>query len=319
MLDKRQTVNGFLLMSQMLHDYLGLEGFNDSSKVHHPKNVVLIQALGADPDVEGLQGLGKVKPCFDHYQTKMNQSLALSLVKSLGKLHGPGARWRSEEQASACLMMVNDTSKHLIIAMPTGSGKGDLLVLAALTEVHMGISIHLVPTTSLLHDFHARYSRHNLNTCIFTTDDDSLLRGYGLSIILVTYEQASSLSFITWLNMNRARIRRIVWDECHVLTEWSNFCLSFSSLGHFFQLMADKQHVFLSATLPLYLQEHLMSKYIGRDRVWAVNRVTMPCSRNNISFEVLAYGKEMRLKSMVDVLPLFHHQFPLVPASGVKT
>jgi hypothetical protein len=191
-------------------------------------------------------------------QCHPNIQAGRDLKRALEKIHGSNAQWRSSEQSLAALRVYINVLDYIIV-LPTGEGKTDIIATCVLSPKEvLKKTLFLVPTTSLAININERFSKY-CNSARFSFDGQL----DHASIVIATYEQASSLTLKEWVQKEflLERLRRIVMDECHTLMTWGDtFCLSFKDLQ--FLRPPSLQIVFMSATLPTSLLSKMKKRFL---------------------------------------------------------
>ena len=171
----------------------------------------------------------------------------IDLIAQLKRLVGrPEATFQSVQEEGLKAIVMERRLRVLVI-MATGSGKSMLFMLPAAVSPEGGVTIVIVPLTSLRADLKDRCDRLGIRCAEW----DGRKPPYWASIVLVTPESAVTKAFGRFIDEKRTmrQLDRIVLDECHVLSE-----STVTWRPHFLKLteMTEKgtQVVYLTATLP---------------------------------------------------------------------
>jgi superfamily II DNA or RNA helicase len=182
---------------------------------------------------------------------------------------------------AAAIRSIQAGDDRVVAVMPTGGGKSMLFMLPAWVAGRGGLTVVVVPLTSLRQDLRERCQAFGIS-CV---EWESHRHPDHAQVVLVTPESAFTDGFQTFLNRQREFIRldRIVVDECHImLNESPTFRPTFQQLGRLHQ--CGTQMVFLTATLPPRDEARLFQRmYVARDEVSFHRGRT---SRHNVAYRV---------------------------------
>jgi superfamily II DNA helicase RecQ len=167
---------------------------------------------------------------------------------------------------------------YILGVLPTSSGKSLTYLLTASLSISK-ITIVIVPLVGLKRDILRRAREFNIPCSIL---EDNLEYS---TLTLVSIETIIKASFISSLNslIEEERVDRIILDEFHLLDTSSSYR---GIMYRFKELLVKRvQFVFLTGTLPLSIEERLLSQLALKDL--AIIRAR--CSRNNICYQAKAY------------------------------
>lgn len=125
----------------------------------------------------------------------------------------PGGLFKSQFQQDGCnLVLLNED--NLLVVSPTASGKSLLWLLPAVTECERGsITVVVVPLRELLREFLATAQAHGIRAARY--GQASAPETYRL--VFVSVEVAGSPAFVNWLKQLGPRLKRIVFEEAHLV------------------------------------------------------------------------------------------------------
>jgi superfamily II DNA helicase RecQ len=105
---------------------------------------------------------------------------------------------------------------RVIVIMRTGGGKSLFFIVPAASS-REGVSIVVVPLTSLREDLRDRCSKAGIRC----TEWDGSSPPFWVSIVLVTPESAATKAFSRFINQKKMmrQLDRIVIDKCHMVLE----------------------------------------------------------------------------------------------------
>ncbi|OIR57594.1 MAG: uncharacterized protein A8A55_1639 [Amphiamblys sp. WSBS2006] len=228
-------------------------------------------------------------------ESTVPQAVEMTERDSLEKLQQlyPGSDFRSPAQRIAITTVLN-AKENVVCALPTGMGKSAIFFCKILHDFKKKVNVIVVPTNSLVEDIGRRAIDHG----IFFARDAHNYRGEGL-IILVT-DQASTdgmLAHLAWLEGNGA-LGTIFYDEAHEIVLSQNYrdvMVSLMKLARF-----RVPHVFLSGSLPLGMEDDVVTSVLGPGAVW--KSVRTDCQRKNLQYSVVALNGEQGVEQRASEL-----------------
>lgn len=250
----------FLKLSQQWHRFLFGSTFKTTFTTKISKRNQEYSPDESEKETQNIQAAVGLMQLSEPAMTSMQT--ARDLKRSLVKIHGLNCNWRSTEQSLAAAR-VYDSNRDVVICLPTGEGKTDIITCCLLSpKENKRKTLFLVPTIALLINLNQRLSKH-VNTSVFGDGFEA-----DASVIIATYQTATTEAVKTWVHRNAALgvLKRIVLDEAHTLLTWGDvFCLSFKDLEYLRPISLPIQMVFMSATLPIDLIEKMKKRYTIND------------------------------------------------------
>jgi superfamily II DNA helicase RecQ len=140
------------------------------------------------------------------------------MTQVLRRVMAPNAQFRSVQ--GPALEAIMQRKSPILVIMGTGAGKSVLFQLPAAASSPHGVTVVIMPLTSLQDDMKDRYDKAGISCVVW----DSRNPADWVSIILVTPEAAVREPFQYFINRQRAlgRLERYVFDECHVVLDSKN-------------------------------------------------------------------------------------------------
>ena len=205
---------------------------------------------------------GPIPPFSTSNNSKVDIRNALAL---LGKVYGNGARFRSPEQMELAVTSLQSISKevqdHLFI-MPTSSGKTAGMLLSAMFEKVRGtgrVTTVVSPLRALNNNLETKLKSVGLSCLVYGNQTGI---AYGLDVILVTPERATSTNFISLVEKldSQCKLGSLWFDEIHAFATAKSFR---PEIFEFLQLSAKfrrSPRFLLSATMPPALVDIALSE-----------------------------------------------------------
>jgi len=228
----------------------------------------------------------------------------VDLVTQLKRLVGrPDAQFRGVQEAG--LKAILQRRLRVLVIMATGGGKSMLFMLPAAVSPNGGVTVVIVPLTSLRADLKDRCDRLGIGCAEW----NGRRPPYWASIVLVTPESAVTKAFGRFIEEKRTmrQLDRIVLDECHVLAEvtpdWRPEFLKLTEMTE-----KGTQVVYLTATLPP-TREPAFFEAAGLDvRDVAIFRDRT--TRINIEYRVREYARDRLDETVVQLVDAKRKQYP---------
>ena len=209
-----------------------------------------------------------------------NVDTAICLVH-LKRLFGDQAQFKSAKQIEMVARAAAATD-DLVIQMPTGHGKSLSYLLPAIMQPGE-TSLVFCPLVSLLGDTLRKCEALGVSVSRWEVERQ---RTECTTVVLVHYQLPSihvkDLQFWISRNVSNGKIRRIIFDEAHVLTSWD----SFMNMSHLPYLRGTQrvQLIFQSATLPDQVVQSILARFFLRKE--NVRFITEFEPRQNLQFEM---------------------------------
>lgn len=207
---------------------------------------------------------------------KREKEAALFTLKDF---YGEAASFKSKDQLMACAYTLFSEANVFVI-MPTSSGKSLVFFLYSflMKKKNSGrVSIVIAPTVSLKLDLVNRGNAHGLWICNGIPDSSEVYP----DLIILTPESCLTVAVRKYLCnlVFSGRLARIFIDECHLFSCEGDFRPSFRELVSLKFLSVP--FVFLTATCPFWIQEDIITSFIGDGN--CVKVIRSPTVRKNIS------------------------------------
>ncbi len=157
----------------------------------------------------------------------------------------------------AYLDAMNETPTHLVISMPTGSGKSFLGELALVERLHRGWGLYIAPMNALVrqirNDLEDQLLELDVNVRRFLTDEHTTLASEILSsvetkeIVVMTPEKASLAIRLRPEVFEKCSV--CIFDECHLISKRDRGPMSEEFLYRLMALSPDVHIVLMSAMI----------------------------------------------------------------------
>jgi superfamily II DNA helicase RecQ len=277
-IDFRSTLDDEYHLSCLLHQYLSF-----SSNIKENCTPLLNSTMDTKKS-SNTTNESSIEKLDDE---RNNLTLSVILTQCLRKVHGPKAKWRSENQF-LCTRELIVGKRNIICCLPTGSGKGDIVVVGLLAEQSIrkkesSLTIYMVPTIGLEIQFLQRFEKVAIPvecwSSLIRKQQNQVLLNYHTKVVVITYQASTTLDFQTFLHSHVKSIKRIIFDEAHLLLQWSSFCFSFNDIPqNFISIMAPC--IFFSATMKPALMEYVNVRFKKESIIFKSS-----CSRSNVCLE----------------------------------
>ena len=177
----------------------------------------------------------------------------------------------------------------LLVVLPTGGGKSAVYMVPAVLELGK-LHIVIVPLLSLLVDLVRRCEDAGISATIWH-------EGLNVSsgILFVQVEKAASNGFIQYLMVNKDKIARFVYDECHLFVTQKQFRPAMNQAAQLrAQVNIAVPTILLSATVPLQMEEDLQDHFQMRVKI-----VRMSTMRHNLRYVVNIVDTDTRVNEVL--------------------
>lgn len=198
------------------------------------------------------------------------------ITTGLCKLLGPGATWRSEEQAESmrAIMALKD-DQSLISVLPTGAGKSILFMLPAIMQ-NTGTSIVVVPFVALMEDLVTRAVAMGVDCIRFRSSlhagREGLPRAARLVVVSADIVSAEEFSGYADGLLCTGLLQRIFIDECHTVITDVGYRVRLGELRGLHRYRCPL--VLLTATLPDVLEDWFREQMLVEAAVTVRARTT---------------------------------------------
>ena len=217
----------------------------------------------------------KTKELINLSSLELSSNILSNLLKDF--LGDSSASFRSLEQELLIKSIILKVP-YILAILPTSIGKSLSYLLTSSLSISK-VTIIIIPLVGLKNDILRRASEFNIPCNIYENNREFK------NLTLVSIETITSNYFISQVKelINSNNIDRIIIEECHLLISASSYrsiMFQFKEL-----LLLPLQFVFLTGTLPLLLEEKIISNLFLKD----ISIIRASCLRNNISYKTSIY------------------------------
>ncbi|KAK9364317.1 P-loop containing nucleoside triphosphate hydrolase protein, partial [Lipomyces kononenkoae] len=261
----RYDVHLFMTVSErwmkLLGEELPLDGLKQSGVLPEPSSVGQSVERPVASSIVSSQGetitTTITKEITEIYTEASNARIlpvAPETFQLLHELRGPGAVFRSREQAAAIQAIISNPGDSHLVILPTGSGKSDLIYLSSLYERRRGrVTLLVMPFVALKYDTIERATKLGLNVVQWsgTLTKESMTAA---DIVVLSVENLDSGRFRAQLTelligkQGNSLIARCFFDEAHTILGHWDFRSSFQAISDLTSFSIPV--VLLSATVP---------------------------------------------------------------------
>jgi superfamily II DNA helicase RecQ len=257
------------------------------SKKHSRAKSSISSSLEKDISLKKL----KLKDLYSYSSLSILDSNLELILKEF--LKDESASFKSKEQL-ASVKAVLSIIPFIIGILATNSGKSlSYLLMSSLSNSK--ISIIIIPLLGLKDDIKRRALEFNIPTSIYEEDNEFK------NLTLISIETISCKFFLNKLRelYNNNQLDRIVLDEVHLVITHQNFRSIMFKVKQIINI--SKQFVFLTGSLPLYLEEALKEELLLENPLVIRGRTI----RDNISYRRLFYSSNKRLEEIQELIKKF--------------
>lgn len=188
------------------------------------------------------------------------------------------ALFRSETQLRSTVAVAK-AEHDMLLLMKTGAGKTLSILLPVFLEGADSCTVIFVPLAALVHEIVDRCQKWNISVATWSSRKTHAQ----VYVISADHTRKDIEGFLRALQ-NSGRLRRIVFDEAHLLLFWYSFRPSFRRLPYAIQSRANNiQIVLCTATLPPIYRERLLDILCLPSAVLYAH----PTIRFNLKYQVL--------------------------------
>ncbi|KAG2136422.1 hypothetical protein DEU56DRAFT_756330 [Suillus clintonianus] len=196
-----------------------------------------------------------------------------------------GSKFKSVQQASA-VEVISRGLPHLLVVMPTGSGKSAIYACPGFAE-RQGFRVVIITYRSLLDQAVQDARTRGLAYSVYPSREVDLFHS---RLVFVSLEHAAQPEFRTWCVANKKAglLRCIVIDEVHDAILASYYRHAFNQMFKLTDL--GVQMLLMTATLSPLSEETLL-EFLRMDPS-SVRKIRMPTNRPEIQYRVARSSKE---------------------------
>ena len=219
-----------------------------------------------------------------HLMTAKRISFLVSCLRSMKK--SDNVQFKSLEQLYAVQSML-EKRNDLILIMPTGHGKTDMILLTTWIEKFRCsgrfLTVVIVPIIALSRDIMRRCDEVGIRAALWSSSQLKDLEF--IDLIAVSVEQVETHLFAKTIGeqANQGTLARIIMEECQTTGRWDDFRPSYSALkGNIRPGGIPVQVVLASATVPPHQTIELAEKH----GVYHFQEIRLRTERKNLSYQV---------------------------------
>ncbi|KAK9233802.1 P-loop containing nucleoside triphosphate hydrolase protein [Lipomyces kononenkoae] len=261
----RYDVHLFMTVSErwikLLGEELPLDGLKQSGLLHEPsrsgqsvEGPVASTIVSGQGDTVTTTITREITEIYTEASNARVLPVAPETFQLLHELRGPGATFRTREQAAAIQAVISNPGDSHLVILPTGSGKSDIIYLSSLYERRRGrVTLLVMPFVALKYDTIERAKNLGLNVVQWSGSltKESMAAA---DIVVLSVENLDSGRFRSQLTeliigkLGHSLIARIFIDEAHTIVGHWDFRSSFQAISDLTCFSIPV--VLLSATVP---------------------------------------------------------------------
>ncbi|KAK0542589.1 hypothetical protein OC846_006692 [Tilletia horrida] len=189
----------------------------------------------------------------------LSPGLSAILFNLLISCQAPGKRRQIPSPIADALHCIDRQLTNCVVISSTGSGKAlTWQVGARVAALDRQFIILVVPYVALLTDVVRTCLAKKITAKEWRAVDSANTLSSRPNVVIVSLNRAVSSEFLQWTGRVEVRtaLRTVFVDECHVMVE-ETFRRAISDFARLTHVLAEKQFVFLTATLSPFLEKDL--------------------------------------------------------------